>query len=93
MKENKIMKTFIIAYDIFNVKRLTKVKKIAYSYALGGQKSAIEAPLDKSLMKSLLNALEPVIQDDDKLNIIRVSKPILLGKATYVEAQNGVIIL
>jgi len=87
------MKTFIIAYDIFNVKRLTKVKKIAYSYALGGQKSAIEAPLDKSLMKSLLNALEPVIQDDDKLNIIRVSKPILLGKATYVEAQNGVIIL
>ena len=63
------MKTFIIAYDIFDTKRLSKVKKIAYSYALGGQKSALEAPLDKTLMNSLLKELEGVLEDKDKVNI------------------------
>ena len=87
------MKTFIIAYDIFDTKRLQKVKKIAYSYALGGQKSALEAPLDKTLMNSLLKALEGVLEDKDKVNIIKVSKPILLGKALVIEYKNGVIIV
>ena len=40
------MENFLVAYDIFDKKRLPKVKKVVYSYALGGQKSALEAPLD-----------------------------------------------
>ena len=87
------MKTFIIAYDIFDTKRLSKVKKIAYSYALGGQKSALEAPLDKTLMNSLLKELEGVLENKDKVNIIKVSKPIVLGKGSTLEHKNGVIIL
>lgn len=86
---------YIIAYDIADKKRLPKVKKIAYSYALGGQKSAVEAPLDVNLMKSLVNKLEELIKDNDKVNIIRVAaNPILLGKAkNIVFEKNGVIIL
>lgn len=86
---------YIIAYDITDKKRLPKIKKIAYSYALGGQKSAVEAPLDVKLMKSLVQELETLLEDDDKVNIIRVSKnPILLGKAkNVVFEKNGVIIL
>lgn len=89
------MHNYIIAYDITDKKRLPKIKKIAYSYALGGQKSAVEAPLDVKLMKSLVQELETLLEDDDKVNIIRVSKnPILLGKAkNVVFEKNGVIIL
>ncbi|MEA1892882.1 MAG: hypothetical protein U9N33_09240, partial [Campylobacterota bacterium] len=70
------------------------VKKIAYSYALGGQKSAVEAPLDAKLMKALVKELETIIEDEDKVNIIKVSEPILLGKATQISYKNnGIIIL
>jgi CRISPR/Cas system-associated endoribonuclease Cas2 len=37
------MQNYIIAYDVFHPKRLYKIKKLAYSYAMGGQKSALEA--------------------------------------------------
>lgn len=89
------MHNYIIAYDIPDKKRLVKVRKIAYSYALGGQKSAVEAPLDEKLMKSLVRELENIMEDDDKINIIRVTKnPILLGKAKNLSFENnGVIIL
>lgn len=89
------MHNYIIAYDISDKKRLPKIKKIAYSYALGGQKSAVEAPLDINLMKSLVKDLEALMEDDDKVNIIRVAKnPILLGKAkNIVVEKNGIIIL
>lgn len=90
------MTSFLLAYDIFDTKRLPKVKKIAYSFALGGQKSALEAPLDKSLAKQLVKSLKPLIEEEDKVNIICISskKPILLGKAKYVSYENnGVIII
>ncbi|MEA3227609.1 MAG: CRISPR-associated endonuclease Cas2 [Campylobacterota bacterium] len=89
-----MMHNFIIAYDIFDTKRLNKVRKIAYSYTLGGQKSAVEAPLDGELMKTLVKELLEVIEYDDKVNIIKVSEPILLGKATQISYKNnGVIII
>jgi len=88
------MKNYIIAYDVFNVKRLPKVKKIAYSYALGGQKSAVEAPLRKKDIKALYAKLEPILQEEDRLNIIRIKgQPILLGRAKRVEFEEGIIIV
>jgi len=50
-------KNFLIAYDIFDPKRLRKVKEIVYSYSLGGQKSAIEAPLNQTDLKMLITEL------------------------------------
>lgn len=89
------MKNYIIAYDIADKKRLSKVRKISYSYALGGQKSALEAPLNATLMKEFVGELEKIIKDNDKVNIIRVNKnPILLGKAHSIEfINNGIILL
>lgn len=88
-------KNFLIAYDIFDPKRLRKVKEIVYSYSLGGQKSAIEAPLNKTDLKMLITELSSQIQKEDKINIIKViDEPILLGKATHISYEkNGVIIL
>jgi len=88
------MKNYLILYDIFNPKRLQQVRKLVSSYALEGQKSALEAPLDKSSMCSLVSQLSEIIKTEDKVNIIRVSKPILLGKARSLEQlNNGVIIV
>jgi CRISPR/Cas system-associated endoribonuclease Cas2 len=38
---------YIIAYDVRNEKRNYKARKVAYSFAFGGQKSVVEALLDK----------------------------------------------
>lgn len=89
------MRNFIIAYDIFNKKRLYKVKKIAYSYSLGGQKSALEMPFDKLILKDFISEIKTIIKDEDKLNIIKTfDNPILLGRASQISTENnGVIIL
>jgi len=89
------MQNYIIAYDIFDTKRLNQTKKIVYSYSIGGQKSAIEAPLNKNLMQELVSFLDDVIKDEDKINIIKTfDTPILLGRATQISYENnGVIIL
>ncbi len=90
------MKTqFLIAYDIFDGKRLTKVKRVAYSFSLGGQRSALEAPLSQSFMQLLILQLLNVTKKEDKLNIIKfLDEPILLGKAKHVAYENkGIIII
>lgn len=89
------MHNYLVAYDIFDKKRLPKIKKIVYSYALGGQKSALEVPLNKSLAKELVRDVKKVMAKEDKFNIIKViGKPILLGRAQHIAYENnGVIIL
>ena len=89
------MYNYLVAYDIFDKKRLPKIKKIVYSYSLGGQKSALEAPLDKSLIRELMKNVGDIMEEDDRLNIIKViGKPILLGKAQHIPYEkNGIIIL
>jgi CRISPR-associated endonuclease Cas2 len=89
------MKIFLVAYDIFNQKRLKKVKKIVYSFSTDGQKSAREVYLDKRLMQNLISQLLEVLDDNDKVNIIEVkSKPILLTQNKFLEFKNeGMVIL
>ena len=87
-------KLYLIAYDITNDKRLTKVRKLVYSYALGGQKSALEVPLSKKSLKELVKKLEPLVKENDRVNIIQIDeKPLLFGKADFVNYDNGVIIV
>lgn len=89
------MYNFLIAYDVFNTKRLPKVKRVVYSFALGGQRSALEAPLGESYMRELLSELLELTKEEDKLNIIKfLDKPIMLGKAKHESFENkGVIII
>ena len=75
------MHNYLILYDIFHPKRLQQVRKIVSTYALEGQRSALEAPLDKKSMQSLVSEMLEIIKEEDKVNIARVSNPILLGKA------------
>ncbi len=85
---------YLICYDIADKKRLRKVRKVAYGYALGGQKSAVEAPLDAKLLKELVAKLEKLIRDNDKINIIAIEgEPFCFGKADFIGYDKGVIIL
>jgi CRISPR-associated endonuclease Cas2 len=87
-------KLYIVAYDIANEKRLTKVRKLIYSYALGGQKSSLEVPLRKKDLKELIDQINPLIKKGDKVNIIQVNKePLLFGKANFINYDKGVIIV
>ena len=88
------MQNYLICYDIFDKKRLYKVRKIAYSYALGGQKSAVEAPLSKKELKELISKLLDVIKEEDKINIIPFTgEPLCFGKAEFVKFDKGLIII
>jgi len=42
------MKNYIVAYDILDVKRAYRVRKLIYDYASGGQKSALELLLSRN---------------------------------------------
>lgn len=88
------MKHYIVAYDILNDKRAVKVRKLVYAYALGGQKSALEVPMSKSDLKEFVKLLEPLLSDEDRVNIIEVDeKPMLFGRADILAYDQGVIIV
>ena len=88
------MQNYLICYDIPDKKRLYKVRKIVYSFALGGQKSALEAPLDGRLLKELVAKLKQIIKKEDKINIIPYSRePICFGKADFIKYNKGIIIV
>jgi CRISPR-associated protein Cas2 len=85
---------YIIAYDICDDKRLARVRKLIYSYALGGQKSALEVPLSKNEIKIVIDKILSLTKKEDKVNIIPFEgKPALFGKANFVEYHQGVIIV
>ena len=86
---------YLIAYDVKSAKRRRQIAKIAYSYALGGQKSALESVLEKRdpdiLAERLYTKIKP---QEDKVNIIRVMpKAILLGRAKQLDFSEGIILL
>lgn len=88
------MQSFIVIYDIYDSKRLRKVKNIVYAYALSGQKSAREVLLDAKSLNVLVHELSEVIEGEDKVNIVKTSNPLLLGKASQlIFEKNGFIII
>ena len=89
------MKLYIVAYDIADPKRLSKVRKVAYSFAFGGQKSTVESYLDRAglvhLERRMLALIDP---ERDKINIVSVKEEaILLGKAKRLSFDKGVIVV
>ena len=88
------MKHYIVAYDILSDKRAYKVRRLVYSYAMGGQKSALEVPLTKRELIEFMKQLEPLLSDEDRVNVIEVDEePLLFGKADVLVYDKGVIII
>ena len=85
------MKLYIVAYDIADPKRLAKVRKVAYSFAFGGQKSAVESYLDRRGLVQLQRRLFALIDPEyDKINILQVKEDaILLGRAKRLPFDKG----
>jgi len=85
---------YLIGYDIISSKRRRKIRQISYSYAFGGQKSAVEAILDKKELVELAKKLSVKMDlSDDKVHIVKVKKFIYLGKAKEITFKNGDIII
>lgn len=89
------MDSWLLCYDIADPKRLARVRKIAYAYALGGQKSALEVPLDKQMRNELLERLEQAIDPEvDKVNLIRYwGEPVMFGVGIACSLEEGMIVL
>ena len=88
------MRQYVVAYDIFCARRAFQVRKLVYSYAMSGQKSALEVLLNRKELKELLALLESLLGDGDSVNIIEVSDRVMLfGKADKLDYDKGVIII
>ena len=89
------MPHFLVAYDIVKSSRRSRVAKLVYGYALGGQKSALEVPVSRSEARVLAHEIESRIDGEtDKVNLIRVeSEAILLGCASQLKYNEELIIL
>lgn len=88
-------KFFIICYDISDKKRLYRVRKVAYSFAFGGQKSAVETYLTPKEIDLLIKKILLKINiKQDKVNIIEVeNRAILLGRAKQLPFEKGTIVI
>ncbi|NPA88511.1 MAG: CRISPR-associated endonuclease Cas2 [Epsilonproteobacteria bacterium] len=85
---------YLIAYDISDPKRRRKVQKIAYSYALGGQKSAVEALLKKSEIFEVARQISAKMDlENDRAHIVKVKKFIFLGTAKEITFDKGDIVI
>ena len=88
------MKQYIVAYDIFCAKRAFQIRKLVYSYAMSGQKSALEILVTKKELKALLLLLEPLLGKGDSVNVIEVDDEVMLfGKADKLSYDRGVVIV
>ncbi len=87
-------KNYLIAYDIPSKKRLSKIRKVAYSYALGGQKSVVEAPLSPKSLREVVQKLNKLVKKSDKINIIEFEgEPICFGRANFLAFDDGVLVI
>lgn len=89
------MRLYLVAYDIADQRRLRKVREVAYSYAFGGQRSAVECYLtSKELARLERELLRFIDLEIDRVNIVEVyEEAILLGKAKRIDFDEGMIVL
>lgn len=88
-------KNYFFAYDIEDDKRRRVVADIAYSYALGGQKSALEMVLSLDDLKILMKSIDKEIDSKrDRVHVVSVADDvILIGKAKKIKYKEGVILI
>jgi CRISPR-associated protein Cas2 len=85
---------YLICYDVSDTKRRRKIKDIAYSYAFGGQKSAVEALLDKKELNNVARKISSKMDlEEDRVHIVKVKKFIFLGSAKELKFDKGDIIV
>jgi CRISPR-associated protein Cas2 len=85
---------YLICYDVLDTKRRRKIKDIAYSYAFGGQKSAVETLLDKKELNNVARKISAKMDlEEDKAHIVKVKKFIFLGIAKEFKFDKGDIIV
>ena len=86
---------YVIAYDVADNRRRRKCAKVAYGYALGGQKSALESVFDKRelpvVSDELLDCIDP---KEDRIHVVKVMpRAILLGRAKQLDFEEGTIVV
>lgn len=85
---------YLICYDVTDAKRRRKIKETAYSYAFGGQKSAVESLLDKKELNEVARKISAKMDlEKDRAHIVKVKKFIFLGTAKELKFDKGDIIV
>ncbi|WP_457608184.1 CRISPR-associated endonuclease Cas2 [Nitratifractor sp.] len=89
------MRNYLLCYDIRDRRRLARVKKCAYDYALSGQKSALEVVLDDRTRAELLARLEALIDHEaDRIHLVAYAgEPRLYGRGEYLDFDEGTLVL
>lgn len=88
------MNRYLIAYDVSDVKRRVKIQKYIYSYAFGGQKSAVETFLDKKEILKIAKKLSVLMDlEKDRIHMVKVKKFIFLRSAKDINFDKGDIII
>jgi len=68
-------KLFIIAYDITDNKRITKVRNFLRGYSTGGQKSVYECFLSDAELSVVIEKLKWMIQkEQDRIHVFQVDR-------------------
>jgi CRISPR-associated protein Cas2 len=85
---------YLICYDVINPKRRNKIKNIVYTYAFGGQKSAVESLLNKKEVDEIAKNISLKMNlREDRAHIIKVKKFAYLGTAKEIKFDKGDIIV
>lgn len=76
---------YLIAYDVTDQRRLTKVRDVLKAYSTGGQRSVYECWLSPAELTEVTETLQGLIErKDDRVHIITLdgrSRPATLGIA------------
>lgn len=76
---------YLIAYDVCDQRRLTKVREVLKAYSTGGQKSVYECWLTPAELTDVTEALRRLIEvSEDRVHVFALdgrSKPATLGIA------------
>ena len=78
-------KLYIVAYDLTDEKRITKMRYFLTGYSVGGQKSVYECYLTETELETVMEKIKDIILPvADRVHIFPIdgrSRPHLLGKA------------
>jgi CRISPR-associated protein Cas2 len=64
---------FLIAYDVCEPKRLTRVREVLKAYSTGGQKSVYECWCTPAELTAVINEVQGLIRpEEDRVHVIRM---------------------
>ena len=81
----------VIAYDISNDKKRTKLAKELLRFGIRTQKSFFECDVSEKELKTIKKIIKKYSQNDDYVTIYRVKELMRIGDVEYLEIDDLVL--